>query len=193
MNFYNVEDIINDIDRNIDLAKTRKTAWEAVHFVTKKDGKPFANMSRNIEGAKYEVDSCALQGEHKLTVYAQSEKSGYIDDEIYCYIYIDELKDEEMLSKKQNYFPKQSLLRQIYSYDDLEDIEKAVVERIANLDKLICVLEEQKYCCFDAYKQFQSSYENAIKQLRINSKAAEDSQMFYAIKDTIEKQYYRFR
>ena len=65
--YYNVDDIKTNMKKDLAKAKAFCAAWQAVTFPTKKDGKPFSNMSKNISGAKYTMEQYAMQdGEYEL-------------------------------------------------------------------------------------------------------------------------------
>lgn len=189
MNKYDLEGIRTEIKKDIDAAKALKKAWEEVKFPTKKDGTPFANMSRNIENARYYMDSYVMQpGEYKLSVTTHSELRGYISDEIYCYNQVKYLDDPEMLAKVQNYKPKQHLLEQIYVYD-LDDIKRAVKKKIEDFQKDIEILTAQLDTCEAAYREYVKNYGEALKKLEQATNKAEDSRVYCMIRDTVQQRY----
>ena len=59
MKCYNLDDIRTEINNYLAEAETKLKAWEAVTYPTKKDGKPFAAISRNINGANYHTSQYA--------------------------------------------------------------------------------------------------------------------------------------
>ena len=191
-----INDIKKNLEKEIDSATAFLTAWASVTFPTKKDGKPFANMSKDINGAKYTLDAYAMQpGEYRLTVYTQSQSSGYIHDEIDCYVLVRYLKDADKLKKTNNYMPKLSMLEQVYKYD-LDDIKKAVADRIKYHEKRIQSLNEQLSRVEKAYNDFDAAYGEILNKLQEACNTNDISynngrnDLFYAIKDAVIKSHY---
>jgi hypothetical protein len=52
-NFYNLDGIKTALKKEIEEKEAILKAWENVTFPTKKNGEPFVNMSKNINGATY--------------------------------------------------------------------------------------------------------------------------------------------
>ena len=191
-----INDIKKNLEKEIDSATAFLTAWFAVTFPTKKDGTPFANMSKNINGAKYTLDAHAMQpGEYRLTVYTQSNSSGYIHDEICCYNLVKYLRDADKIKKTYNYMPKLSMLEQVYKYD-LDDIKKAVADRIEYHEKRIQSLNEQLSRVEKAYNDFEAAYGEILDKLQEACNTNDISysngrnDLFYAIKDAVIKSHY---
>ena len=191
-----INDIKKNLEKEIDSATAFLTAWSAVTFPTKKDGKPFANMSKNINGAKYTLEAYAMQpGEYRLTVYTQSNLSGYIHDEIVCYEFISYLKDADKLRKTANYMPKLPMLEQVYKYD-IEDIKKAVADRIKYHKKRIASLKIQLLKVDAAYRDFETAYIEILGKLQKACNTDDiaysngRNDIFYAIKDAVIKSNY---
>ena len=191
-----INDIKKNLEKEIDSATAFLTAWSAVTFPTKKDGKPFANMSKNIKGAKYTLEDYAMQpGEYRLTVYTQSNSSGYIHDEICCYNLVKYLRDADKIKKTYNYMPKLSMLEQVYKYD-LDDIKKAVADRIKYHEKRIQSLNEQLLRVEKAYSDFDAAYGEILDKLQEACDTTDVSysngrnDIFYAIKDAVIKSHY---
>lgn len=137
MKCYNLDGIITELQKSIATKKALLEAWEAVTFPTKKNGEPFANMSKNISGAKYSADNTAIQpGEMVLTVTTWEKEMGcgYVSDEIKAYNLVKYMTDGKPEAKPQNIQPKITMLEQVYTYD-LEDIKEAVAARIEELKK----------------------------------------------------------
>ena len=191
-----INDIKKKLEQEIDNATAFLNAWTAVTFPTKKDGKPFANMSKNINGAKYTLESYAMQpGEYRLTVYTQSKSSGYIHDDIQCYELITYLKDADKLSKTANYMPKLSMLEQVYKYD-IDDIKKAVADRIHYHEKRIQSLNEHLLNVEKAYNDFDAAYGKILNELQEACDTDDVSysdgrnDVFYTIKNAVIKSHY---
>lgn len=191
MNCYNVEGIIDGLNIELDKCVEFKKQWENVTFVTKKDGKPFTNLGKNIIGAKISIPSYRLQsGENILTVYGQTVKNGYISDEINIYELVKYLKDDNKIAKTENYMPKQTYLEQVYAYD-LDDIKAAITDRIVYFDNRIKSLTGQIAKAKTAYNNFEQAYNIALANLKAdcftNDRAYTNgtNDLCYAIKDTI--------
>ena len=188
-NYYNMDDIRTSITKDIAINKAYIAAWEKVSFPVKKDRKPFANMSKNIDGAKYTLVSYATQaGEYELTVYTQCHAAGYIHDSIKVYDLVRYLKDESMIAKTENYMPKQTWLEQVYKYD-LDDIKKAVANRIEYLKSYVSDLEKQFASLETVFRNFRNAFDNAIKTLVNDTKDFQHKDIYYAVKDCVMQRY----
>lgn len=187
-NVYNLDGVKTEIMKALDIAETRLTAWEKVKFITKKDGKPFAQLSKNISGATVKNNEYSIQpGEKILCVYCGLSKySGYTSDDIYLYEIARYIKDPEKLNKPYNLLPKNPYLEQIYVYD-IEDIKKAVEKRIAVLKTQIEAYKKQFENAETAYKTFEKAFSEALQNLATNTESNKSSYLYYLIKDTITK------
>lgn len=195
-NYYNLDGIKTELQKELNKTKALLQAWKNVTFPTKKDGTPFANMQKNIDGAKYTSISYAMQpGEYELNVYTFADGYGYINDTVYCYELVKYLKDDNKLSKKQNYMEKQSYLEQVYKYD-LDDVKQAVTDRINYLHDRILTLKAQQNIVDYCYNEFYKMYDKALKELENNCASAgsvgysnNKNDIYYMILDTIKERY----
>lgn len=182
---YNVDDVHAYFDRKIDRFECFLDAWGNVTFPTKKDGKPFANMCKNINGARYSEEEHRMQvGEMKLEVYVHTKKSGCQSDSINCYELVKYLKDDGKKNKVQNFMQKQPFLEQVYKYD-LEDIKAAVQNRIEYLKKEIEIAKMQKENIEIAYNTFKKAYTEAVSELKKIS--GENQTLTMSIKDIVQR------
>jgi len=187
--YYNLDAIKTGIEKDIAINTAYLEAWKKVSFPTKKDGKPFATMSKNISGARYSMESYAMQaGEYELTVTAFCNAAGYISDTVKAHELIRYMKDESMKAKTENYQPKQMYLEQVYTYD-LDDIKKAIANRIAYLESYISDLKAQKANAEKVFKNFRNAYENAMKQLETDCSEFSHKDLFYAVRDCVKSRY----
>ena len=188
-NYYNVDDIITSMKKDIARYTAFAEAWRKVEFPTKKDGKPFANMSKNISGAKYNAVSYAMQaGENELAAYTQTSATGYIHDTIKAYDLVRYLKDPAMIAKTENYMPKQTHLEQVYCYD-VDDIKKAVADRIAYCENYVSELERQITEAQRIFDNFRAAYDAAIRGLEADTAEYEHKDLYYAVKDCVLSRY----
>lgn len=195
-NFYNLDGIKTELTKEISKAETLLAAWEQVTFPTKKNGEPFANMSRNINGATYGPNEISMQpGENVLRVVAWGDGIGYVRDEINCYDLVKYLNDDEKKAKTENYMPKQSYLEQVYKYD-LDDIKSAVNDRINYLYDRILSLKAQLNIADDCYNNFKKCYAKAVEELANDCEAAGSvgfsngkNDIYYMILDTIKDRF----
>jgi hypothetical protein len=186
---YTLDEIRTNIHKDIAVNKAYAEAWKKVTYPTKKDGTPFANMSKNIAGAKYSPVSYAMQqGEYELTVFTQTFAAGYIHDSINVYELVRYLKDESMIAKTENYMPKQSYFEQVYRFD-LEDIKKAVANRIEYLESYVADLEKQLAKLDTVYANFRNAFDAAIKSLQEDTKGFSHNDIYYAVKDPVINRY----
>lgn len=188
-NYYNLDGIITQLNKRIEETEAKLEAWKAVNFPTKKDGTPFKQMSKNISGATYYVESWAMQpGEYRLRVNTWSKTSGYVSDDIGAHDLVKYIKDEHKKSKTENYMPKQAYLEQVYVYD-LEDIKEAIKNRINYFEIHLISLKEQREKASEIYKNFVSAYKAALSQLEKDANKNEDSTLYYMVLDTVKERF----
>lgn len=182
-NYYDLEGIQKQLSRELAEARALLAAWEAVTFPTKKDGKPFKVMSKNISGATYATGSFAMQAcENRVTVSTWSNAVGYISDDFNAYEVVKYMTDKAKQAKIQNYQPKVSYLEQIYTYD-LDDIKEAVAAKVEGFKARVARLENEIRVSEAAYIAFRDAYTAALAQLKKDSGARSD--LYVAVRDTI--------
>ena len=112
---YNLDDIKTNMAKELEEAEALGKAWAAVTYTTKKDGKPFAVLSKNILGASLRPAPYAIQpGENRIHVTTQTKNGRYISDEIDAYTLLKYLSDDDpRKAKPQNLQAKQTYLEQV--------------------------------------------------------------------------------
>ncbi len=189
-NCYNLDGIKTNLKNEIEEREAILKAWKNVTFPTKKNGEPFAVMSKNINGATYKTaDYCLSANNVELKVVANNNHK-WTTDSIDCYILVKYLKDKNKIAKTENYMPKEPCLEQIYKYD-LEDIKEAVNNRIEYLKGYIDSLKKQLEIADKAYITFKKAYEEAMTVLDevTGTKKDEYSYLKSSILDTIKNRY----
>lgn len=187
--YYNLDQIKTEIKKEIEIKKAFLEKWQAVIFPTKKNGEPFAVLSKNISGATYCLCEYATQpGENRLYICTWTSCSGYKTDEITLYELVRYLKDPEKIAKTENYMPKQAYLEQVYKYD-LADIKKAISCRIEQLERDIKNLSAQLEKADAAFHAFREAYAVALEQLAENTDQKADATLYSAILDTVKTRF----
>lgn len=74
-----LEDWQKELKRRADEARNRAEIWQRVKRNYKKDGKPFAILSKNFDGVKVIEEYGAL----KLEIYGRTEKNIFVSDTLY--------------------------------------------------------------------------------------------------------------
>lgn len=188
-NFYNLDAIRESPKKDIAINSALVDTWKKVEFPTKKDGSAFKVMSKNISGARYDVKPYLLaRGQYELTVITFANPGGYVSDSINCYELVKYLKDESMKAKTENYQPKEMYLEQVYTFD-IEDIKKAVSERIAYLESYISDLKKQLENVDTVFHNFRAAFDSAIKTLEHDTKDFQHKDTFYAVRDCVMQRY----
>lgn len=177
---YYFDDVKAGLERDIARCNANAEAWEKVTFPTKKDGKPFAVFSKNIDGASYHCDQYHMRsGENILSVYTYAPHVGYTHDDIYCWENVEDLKDDLKKEKVQNHLPKESvLLKAVYKYD-LDDVKDAVSKRIDYLRKRSASLEKQLENADRIFGEFKDAYDKAMNVLAESCKEFEDDNLYH--------------
>lgn len=189
MGHYNLDDVKSSLKREIDRCVSLALAWEKVTFPTKKDGKPFAVLAKNIDGAKLTKVAYAMQdGENELTVYTHCPHNGYIHDSINAYDLVRYLKDESKKAKTENYLPKSPYLEQVYKYD-LDDIKKLVADRIKYLWDRVADLNKQLDSADSIYREFRDAYAKAMGILEESCKEFICKDLYYDLKELVKNRF----
>ena len=158
------QDIINELNKDIEIKKELLKAWQQVKFVTKKDGTPFKSIQKNIIGASYRQKQYFDRNYEKELYICIDTKYGYQYNSFDCYKSVDRLTDKQK-AKIQNYQEKIPYLTQYYLFD-IEDIKDAVKEQINYLKNNIKEKEKALQEISNAYDVFYNSYKKAIEQLQ---------------------------
>lgn len=189
-NCYNLDGIKTNLKNEIKEREAILKAWENVTFPTKKNGEPFAVMSKNINGATYKVKEYALTSDNVELKVVANYNYKWVTDSIECYALVRYLKDKNKIAKTENYMPKESCLEQVYKYD-LEDIKQAVNNRIESLKENVKSLKRQLEIADKAYTTFRKAYEDAMAVLDNVTETKKDEYSFLksSILDTIKNRY----
>lgn len=189
-NCYNLDGIKTSLKNEIEEREAILKAWENVTFPTKKNGEPFAIMSKNINGVTYKVKEYALTSDNVELKVVASNNYKWTTDSIDCYTLVKYLRDKNKIEKTENYMPKQPYLEQIYKYD-LENIKEAVNNRIKFLKENIESLKRQLEIADKAYTTFRKAYEDAMVVLDSVTETKKDEYSFLksSILDTIKNRY----
>lgn len=189
-NCYNLDGIKTSLKIEIEEREAILKAWENVTFPTKKNGEPFAVMSKNINGATYKKADYGLSANNvKLKVVANNNHK-WTTDSIDCYTLVRYLKDKSKIAKTENYMSKEPCLEQVYKFD-LEDIKEAVNNRIEYLKGYVESLKKQLEIADKAYADFRKVYEDAMAVLDNVTETKKDEYSFLksSILDTIKNRY----
>lgn len=187
---YNLDGIKTSLKIEIEEREAILKAWENVTFPTKKNGEPFAVMSKNINGATYKKADYGLSANNVELKVVANNNHKWTTDSIDCYTLVRYLKDKSKIAKTENYMPKELCLEQVYKFD-LEDIKEAVNNRIEYLKGYVESLKKQLEIADKAYTGFRKVYEDAMAVLDnvMETKKDEYSFLKSSILDTIKNRY----
>lgn len=187
---YNLDGIKTKLKNEIEEREAILKAWENVTFPTKKNGEPFAVMSKNINGATYKKADYGLSANNVELKVVANNNHKWITDSIDCYTLVKYLKDKSKIAKTENYMPKELCLEQVYKFD-LEDIKEAVNNRIEYLKGYVESLKKQLEIADKAYAGFRKVYEDAMAVLDNVTETKKDEYSFLksSILDTIKNRY----
>lgn len=189
-NCYNLDGIKTSLKIEIEEREAILKAWENVTFPTKKNGEPFAVMSKNINGATYKKADYGLSANNVELKVVANNNYKWITDSIDCYTLVRYLKDKSKIAKTENYMPKELCLKQVYKFD-LEDIKEAVNNRIKFLKENIESLKKQLEIADKAYIAFRKAYEDAMNVLDNVTETKKDEYSFLKsnILETVKERY----
>lgn len=187
---YNLDGIKTKLKNEIEEREAILKAWENVTFPTKKNGEPFAVMSKNINGATYKKADYGLSANNVELKVVANNNHKWTTDSIDCYTLVRYLKDKSKIAKTENYMPKELCLEQVYKFD-LEDIKEAVNNRIEYLKGYVESLKKQLEIADKAYAGFRKVYEDAMAVLDNVTETKKDEYSFLksSILDTIKNRY----
>ena len=187
---YNLDGIKTSLKIEIEEREAILKAWENVTFPTKKNGEPFAVMSKNINGATYKKADYGLSANNVELKVVANNNHKWTTDSIDCYTLVRYLKDKSKIAKTENYMPKELCLEQVYKFD-LEDIKEAVNNRIEYLKGYVESLKRQLEIADKAYAGFRKVYEDAMAVLDNVTETKKDEYSFLksSILDTIKNRY----
>lgn len=187
---YNLDGIKTKLKNEIEEREAILKAWENVTFPTKKNGEPFAVMSKNINGATYKKADYGLSANNVELKVVANNNHKWTTDSIDCYTLVRYLKDKSKIAKTENYMPKELCLEQVYKFD-LEDIKEAVNNRIEYLKGYVESLKKQLEIADKAYAGFRKVYEDAMVVLDSVTETKKDEYSFLksSILDTIKNRY----
>lgn len=187
---YNLDGIKTSLKIEIEEREAILKAWENVTFPTKKNGEPFAVMSKNINGATYKKADYGLSANNVELKVVANNNHKWTTDSINCYTLVRYLKDKSKIAKTENYMPKELCLEQVYKFD-LEDIKEAVNNRIEYLKGYVESLKKQLEIADKAYAGFRKVYEDAMAVLDNVTETKKDEYSFLksSILDTIKNRY----
>lgn len=187
---YNLDGIKTSLKIEIEEREAILKAWENVTFPTKKNGEPFAVMSKNINGATYKKADYGLSANNVELKVVANNNHKWTTDSIDCYTLVRYLKDKSKIAKTENYMPKELCLEQVYKFD-LEDIKEAVNNRIEYLKGYVESLKKQLEIADKAYAGFRKVYEDAMAVLGNVTETKKDEYSFLksSILDTIKNRY----
>lgn len=189
-NCYNLDGIKTSLKIEIEEKEAILKAWENVTFPTKKNGEPFAVMSKNINGATYKKADYGLSANNVELKVVANNNYKWTTDSIDCYTLVRYLKDKSKIAKTENYMPKELCLEQVYKFD-LEDIKEAVNNRIKFLKENIESLKKQLEIADKAYIAFRKAYEDAMNVLDNVTETKKDEYSFLKsnILETVKERY----
>lgn len=166
---YEIENIIEKLERAIKEEEAKRDAWRAVKIVTKKDGSAFANFSKNFNGARVTTPVYSLADGKELSVTAWSPATGYISDGLRMYETLNHYTPCKLAEEKpENIQHNGPGVADYYVYD-VEDAAAAIARRIDYYDNDI---EKKKSALATAratLESFFTLYYNALADLKENA------------------------
>lgn len=191
-NLYSLDNIRTALKKELDQDKALRAAWQAVSYKTKKDGKPFANLGKNIDGATISQKSYSLRPayEKELCVSSFSGPTGYVSDTIDLSKNADRESylTAEQAAKKENIIPADGYLCSLYIYD-LDDIKQAIADRIAYYDQQIEELTASLDRLDNVFSRFAAAYRAAMQELANDTADLKNKSMYYMVRDTVKERY----
>lgn len=170
----NLEDITKKLNKELAEHEYFMELWQGVSYPTKKNGEPFAILSKNIEGATVKAKDFAYYAyEKELRVGGFCNGCGYIFDSINLYWHTRYMKNAP--TKTQNYIEDDLYVL------DLDDIKEAVKERTEYHRAHAETLRKQIKNAEKAYTDFYKAYHKALEKLAKDTDKDADSSLYWAV------------
>ena len=187
MAIYNLSDIIKTLKDEKEDTEKKLQAWQNFKIVTKKDGTPFAVLSKNFEGAAIGKYSVVEDSMHPyLTVNYQTECTGYHSNHIQIFYYLDELPESD--ERRKEYKPQ--FIRQTVA-KSFDEIREAVNNYMDELEKNIESYDVQLEKASTAYENYAKAIKEAKRQLKIDCGLDENetygNTLYYSVKELLNK------
>lgn len=188
-NYYDLPGVVAKLEREKDEAAALAAAWEAVTFPTKKNGEPFALMSKNIAGAKYREKSTAWRKEeNEVSVVAWAPLCGYVSDSFNAYETNTRYVSQDKLEKTENIRPASICCAEWYVYD-LDDIKEAITARVKYWKEREKDLAQQIKDAPQVFMEFQEAFNEFRGRVKAVKDRYKNSDLYYAAAGTVFKGY----
>lgn len=186
---YNYDSILKKLQIDKDYYETMLECLNKVEIKRKKDGTHFVNQNQTFVNGKVVIPSYMDSFHPVFKVYGQSKMQGYLDFSFDCYIYTDNLKDDDI--RKQKAKKANSWNRETYVFNTdeiIEEIEKQKEHakyRIENYEKQIEKSKEVFDKVFSKLQDLKELIFNECKDLRDEDKIFRCS-LEYALTDYVK-------
>ena len=180
---YQMENALTRLNNDLDDARKQIEAWETVKKITKKDGKPFKNLSQNFEGERmrfYVEDYHIAPYEKTIAVYYRSAK-GSQSATIDCYRSIESTDDREALDQSR-IFERGACLKDGYAFSP-DEVMQAINNRKEQLKRYADDLEKA-INEWEGFKAFMYEIDSKIESLSDTNK-----QLYYTAREIMRKNY----
>lgn len=145
-NIYSYEELLKVLQKDKDYYETYLEALNKVEIKRKKDGQHFVNQNQTFVNGKVVIPSYMDSYHPVFKVYGQSKMQGYLDFSFDCYVYVDNLKDDD--ERKQKAKKANSWSRETY---------------VLSTDEIIQKLEEQKIFCKKRIENYNQQIKSSKK------------------------------
>lgn len=172
---FKIEELKNNLNKRIERNNIIIEKLKSIEIVTKKDGKPFKNLSQNFTNCKIVKDENSLHyNAINLCIYFMI---GYKHDyyKIDLYDYCDELSNDDERKIANN-----GILRSIYIYN-IDEIKSLINSTIENLKKQKESYKMQLKNCDKIAKSYLDKQFKLIEKLE-NDCGGKNS-LYYALRD----------
>ena len=203
---YRISNALTELNNDILNLEGCLKLWQSVTFPTKKDGKPFAILSKNIEGAKIITESWRTKGvEDSLHVWGSRADGHYIPSgfwacslDLYASIESDKYGTRYMnerdlaiyqksKQKPQNVRERGAWVKDAYVFD-LEDIKEAVAQRVTDIKDRLRERKEQLANCEKVFDEFLARIKALKADLETATNRSESSTLYYIVADALKKE-----
>lgn len=172
--YCSVDDVKKMLQVELEVQRAYLAAWQQVKILKKKDGSDFQNRKKTFEGASWEIESYSDDLHPVLKVYTRESHRGYISQELYMYVYTDEMSDDDPRKNQgKNYSswsrktyiltPEEAMQRIQEHIKHLHKDIDSITEQLDNFDKIYNSIKESFY-------QFSKVFKESCEPLRSNPK-----------------------
>ena len=176
----NANEIKKNLEKYIAEHEAKAAWWKKVERLTKKDGSGFKVFSKNFKNARIYAN---YMQRNVIAVGGWVNGSGYIDDELDLWEYVDHTE----LNPEEHTIIKESPWSREYFYLTVDEVFAKIEKRIQMHEKYVKEYKEQLEKTESVFKEFAEAIDKALATMA--EKAGKNSSLYYQCREYMERAY----